>query len=139
MRENTYKRLPAKLDYLPDFIGFVSRFFRENGFAQKQVSEIELATEEALVNIFSYAYPDRDGDIELECVPETDDLFRIEIRDFGMPFDVLSISDPDIDSDIDDRPIGGLGIFFIKKLVDHVDYRRENEQNILTLKILRNA
>jgi anti-sigma regulatory factor (Ser/Thr protein kinase) len=57
----------------------------------------------------------------------------IEIIDSGMPFDMTSLPNPDITSDISERKIGGVGVFLIKKMVDEVQYRRENDQNILSL------
>ena len=62
-----------------------------------------------------------------------DNHFIIEIIDSGIPFDMSSLSDPDVTADVDHRKIGGLGVFLIKKLKDEVRYRRENNQNILNL------
>jgi anti-sigma regulatory factor (Ser/Thr protein kinase) len=57
----------------------------------------------------------------------------IEIIDSGIPFDITSLPDPNITADADQRKIGGLGAFLIKKMVDEVRYRRENNRNILSL------
>jgi anti-sigma regulatory factor (Ser/Thr protein kinase) len=129
--------LPAKLDSLYDFMDFVSSCAREQGFSNKRVSEIELALEEILVNIFKYAYKDcsLDGEIEITCKLACANSFVIEIVDSGMPFDILSVREPDITADIDERQIGGLGIFFVKQLMDDVQYRREEDRNKLTLVI----
>jgi serine/threonine-protein kinase RsbW len=59
----------------------------------------------------------------------------IEIIDSGVPFDVTSLTDPDLTADVGERKIGGLGIFLVKKMVDEVKYRREIDRNILTLTI----
>lgn len=125
-------KLPAKLEYLQDFMDFVSNCARDQGFNQKRINEIELATEEALVNIFNYAYPNNDGDVEIICM-SNDERFIIEIRDSGVPFDVLSVKEPDFTSNLSERDIGGFGIFLIRKLIDDVQYRREGDGNILTL------
>ena len=53
--------------------------------------------------------------------------------DNGVPFDFGSLSDPDLDSDIVERPIGGLGVFLIRKMMDEVKHRRDGKRNILTL------
>jgi len=126
--------LPAKIENLESLIQSVSNCARAMGFDQKRVSEIELATEEALVNITSYSYPEGSGKVEINC-KQGERSFIIEIIDTGIPFDVTSLPDPDIAADIDDRKIGGLGVFLLKKVMDRVDYRRENNRNILTLTV----
>jgi anti-sigma regulatory factor (Ser/Thr protein kinase) len=98
---------------------------------------IELASEEALVNIFHYAYPSKKGDVEIVCYPVTDDRFTIEIIDSGIPFNLLSAGEPVITSDLHKRKVGGLGIFLIRKVVDNIEYRREKDKNILTLTVLK--
>jgi serine/threonine-protein kinase RsbW len=130
-------KLPAKLDNLYKFLDVVSRCAKEQGFAQKRINDIELAIEEALVNIFNYAYQDNIGDIEVICSLDND-LFIVDIIDSGIPFDLLLHKDPDLISDISKREIGGLGVFFIKTLMDDVKYRRENDKNILSFFINKN-
>ena len=121
------------MESLERLMQFVSTFAEENGFSQKRMQELELATEEALVNIFHYAYPDGKGDVEVSCVMEDDTLLVIEILDRGVPFDVGSFSEPDLSPNIAERKIGGLGIFLIRKMADQIKYRRDGEKNILTL------
>lgn len=113
-------------------------FARDAGFPAKRVQEVELAVEEALVNIINYAYPEREnGDVEVKCGLENQDRFLIEIRDKGIPFDVESHSDPDLNANISERKVGGLGIYLIRKMADEVRYRREGEENVLSLVILK--
>jgi serine/threonine-protein kinase RsbW len=130
---------PAQLENLEDLVAFVSKCAREGGLDQKRISEIEIATEEAFVNVISYAYKEagRAGEIAVSCGFENGDNFLIEVTDSGMPFNVLSAADPDTSSDISDRKIGGLGIFLMKKLMDEVRYRYEGGKNVLTLVIHR--
>jgi len=129
--------LPAKLESLHEFIGFVSSCTREQGFGNERIGEIELALEEILVNIFKYAYKDcgLDGDVEITCKLADAQSFAIEIVDSGIPFDIFSVREPDLTADIDERQIGGLGIFFVKRLMDDIRYRREKGRNKLTLVI----
>ena len=113
---------------------FVSDFAENHGFSQKRIQEIELATEEALVNIINYAYPGKlTGEVEVRCKMDNNTTIIIEILDAGIPFDFNSLSEPDLDATIAGRPIGGLGVFLIKKMADDVRYSREGEKNILTL------
>lgn len=94
---------------------------------------LNLVLEEALTNIIFYAYePGTVNEIRLDVVTYADRL-EITLTDSGKPFDPTVSPDPDISLSAEDRPIGGLGIFLIRKLMDTVDYQRKDEQNILTL------
>jgi anti-sigma regulatory factor (Ser/Thr protein kinase) len=129
-------RLPAKIENLKQLMRFVSDYASTEGFAQKRVREIELATEEALINIFHYAYPDDEtGEVEVRCRMEDQSSLVIDILDTGQPFDIQSVPEPDLTLDVSERKIGGLGIYLIKKMVSEVRYRREGGSNILTLVI----
>ena len=129
-------KLPAALENLGRWRGAVSECAREQGFDQRKTGKIELALEEALVNICNYAYPDGPGDVEVSC-KEDDRRFIIEIVDSGDPFDMTSLPAPDLPPSIEERKIGGLGIFLIRKMVDDVRYRRGGNFNILNLTIQR--
>ena len=125
-------RMPAKLESLGRLIGSLSNCAKAQGFEQGKISSMELAAEEALVNIFRYAYPEAPGDVEMICKLEGD-RFTIEIIDSGIPFDVTAMPDPKVAGGVYDREPGGLGIFLMQKVMNEVRYRRENDRNILTL------
>ncbi|MEN6347991.1 MAG: ATP-binding protein [Syntrophomonas sp.] len=127
--------LPGEMDSLYTLISFVTSYAGEHGFVGEKISAIELALEEVLVNIIKHAYKESgiEGTIEISCSKDDADSLIIEIMDSGMPFDIFSVREPDISADIDERQVGGLGIFFVKKLMDYVRYRREDDRNILTL------
>jgi len=129
-------KLAAIIENLDQFISFVHTCSEECGFEGKGAMEIELAVEEALVNIFNYAYPDGEGKVEMQYALKEGKKFVIEIRDKGIPFDGLSRPDPDTTADIENRKIGGMGIFFIKKLADEVRYIRNGDMNVLTIVFL---
>lgn len=130
-------KLPARLEYLQKSMDLISSCARDQGFNQKKILEIELAAEEALVNIFKYAYKDREGDVEIICGLDNNENFILEISDTGEPFNVLSVADPDITADISERQIGGLGVFLMKKLTESVQYRYEGNKNILSLIVFK--
>ncbi|MFO7985648.1 MAG: ATP-binding protein [Desulfatiglandaceae bacterium] len=130
--------MTAELDHLEGLIAFVRDSARAAGFAPNRIREIELATEEALVNIFRYAYPEATGMVRVNCPMEGGRLFAVEITDNGIPFNSLDFPDPDMSADLDDRHIGGLGVFLMKKLTNDHTYRRKGNQNILTL-VFENA
>lgn len=125
--------MPAELENLEAFIDFVKGCAAKAGFDHKKLMEIELAAEEALVNICNYAYPGKNGLVRIQCFDSGEKTLTIEISDQGVPFDILSRPDPDVTLDIDHRKIGGLGIFLIKKMVQEVKYRRDGDTNILTM------
>ena len=128
-------QLPARIENMELLVRSFQTMPENVGFSGKRVKEIELATEEALVNIIDYAYPDDQGDIKVTCGRHPCGSFTIEIEDTGIAFDMLSLKDPDISAGISDREIGGLGVFLIRKLMDEVHYHRENGKNILHLRV----
>jgi len=127
--------LSAAIDNLPEAIAFVSSCAGECGLSERRMQDVHLAVEEAVVNIIHHAYAGGRGDFEIACFSRRDGSLIIEISDKGPPFNVLSAPEPDMDADIAERKIGGLGIHLIKKLMDEVDYRYEDYRNILTLTV----
>lgn len=124
----------AKLENLNELVDFAANHAEEFGLGMKRIVEVNLAVEEAVVNVFNYAYPYEVGNVEISCEGE-DDSFFIEIVDSGTPFNVLTLPDPDITASIEERNMGGLGVFFIRKLMDAVSYRWEEGKNILRLTV----
>ena len=96
--------------------------------------QLMISCDEIFTNIASYAYPDGNGNIAVtvEFISETLCL-RIIFSDSGTAFDPLEISEPDTGSALSERKIGGLGIFMVKKMMDSVEYCRQDGKNILTL------
>ena len=125
--------VPAKLENLEAMIDFILDGAKECGFDNKKIYLIRLCSEEALMNVISYAYPDEDGKIEITYNIKEGKQFVIKIIDWGVPFDPLALPEPDIDAPMEDRDIGGLGIYLIRENMDEVDYRRDKDRNILTL------
>jgi len=124
--------IPAKLENLEKMFVFLREAAKAKGFDDKEVNRLQLACEEALVNVISYAYPEGNGDIEIRCESQSNGL-EVKIIDSGIAFDPLSLADPDINAPLEQRKIGGLGVFLIKKIMDKVYYERAGNQNILTL------
>ncbi|MCX5827081.1 MAG: ATP-binding protein [Deltaproteobacteria bacterium] len=126
------------MDNLENFIQSLSMWLQQHGMATEKIHRVELAVEEALVNIIRYAYEGQTGDVELRGGITDDQRFVIEILDSGAPFDVCTLPKPDIHCSIRDRKIGGLGVFLIQRMVDELLYRREGDKNVLTMFINRN-
>jgi serine/threonine-protein kinase RsbW len=124
----------AKFEYLDEIREFVGAIARKSGFSDKDVYNIQLATDEAASNIIEHAYENiSDGLLELSCGVR-DDLMTIILIDHGESFDPSEIPLPDLKADLSDRKIGGLGIFLMRKLMDDVHYEvKPNKGNILTM------
>lgn len=130
------RTFPARMESLYPSLGFVLSCAERAGIDDSRRGRIEIALEEILVNIFSYAYPNEPGELTIhcDCGPlETGNVFAVEISDQGIPFDILSVPQPDLSAKVEDRPIGRLGIYFVKQLMDSVHYRYEEGRNILTI------
>lgn len=126
-------RMPARMDSLYAFTKQAIACAEKQGFSADRIRDIELALEELLVNIIRYAYPGGEGPIEMVCRCVDRGRLVIEITDSGIPFNMLDCGNPDTTSGIEERRIGGLGIFFVKKLMNGVQYRRRHDRNILTV------
>lgn len=127
-------KAPATLDSLERLMHFVSGFAGDHGFSDEKIHDIQLATEEALLNIFQYAYPgEHKGQVEVTCRMMNDSELNIRILDNGIPFDILSLSEPDLACSLPDRKVGGLGCYLIRKMADGVQYHRQGDTNILNL------
>lgn len=133
MRHLSKLKLPATLSNLRKFVELVSKCAEDQGLNSEKVTDIGVATEEALVNICNYAYQGEIGEVKVTCMLDDENRFIVEIEDKGVPFDVKALENPNLTLDIHEREVGGLGVFIIKKLMDEVKYRREGDKNILIL------
>lgn len=107
--------------------------FRAAGLSDDAVGELELILEELLVNIISYAYDEGSaGKIRIAASVDGSTV-TMEYRDRGRAFDPLEREAPDLDAEIEDRPIGGLGIFLVQELASSVTYERIDDENVLTV------
>ncbi len=111
-------------------------FLSDHGASLKTVFNVNLALDELLTNVINYGYEGSDlssARIMVRIAIEGDDL-ELEIQDNGRAFNPLEAEEPDLDLEIDDRPIGGLGIHFVRSMMENVDYRREGDCNILSMR-----
>jgi serine/threonine-protein kinase RsbW len=127
-------RFAAKFEFLDEIREFVGEIARKGGFGEKDVYNIQLATDEAASNIIEHAYEGiADGVLDISCDMEADAI-KIVLIDYGLPFDPSQIPMPDLKADLSDRKIGGLGIFLMRKLMDDVHYDpRPDKSNVLTM------
>lgn len=127
----------AKFEFLDEIRDFVGEIAREGGFNDKEVYNIQLATDEAASNIIEHAYEGiSDGLLELSCGMKNNSI-RIVLTDHGLPFDPSEIPMPDLKADLSERKIGGLGIFLMRKLMDEVHYESHPGTNSNTLTMIK--
>jgi len=131
--------VPAITDRLDEVFNFIESAMRNAGMDDRQQNNIKIAVEEIFVNIVSYAFPTGEGEVSVSVTAVSDKL-SIEFCDSGTPYDPLAKADPDISLSADEREIGGLGIYMVKKMMDDVCYRYEDGKNILIIeKYIRNG
>jgi serine/threonine-protein kinase RsbW len=92
-----------------------------------------LAIEELVMNCINYGYDDAGEHIIVIAISITDQVLTMTVIDDGHPFDPLAAPSPDLSLDLQDRPIGGLGIFLLRELCDQINYERRDDTNRLTL------
>ena len=131
----TEKTFPAKDTALKDVLSFAEEELRKAGCHGKAVMPITVALEEIFINVACYAYPHSSGEVSLGIDYDSESrTMTFQMTDSGIPFDPLSKPDPDITLPAEERNIGGLGIYMMKRTMDEVRYRYENGQNRLTMK-----
>jgi sigma-B regulation protein RsbU (phosphoserine phosphatase) len=119
---------------VPQLADFVDMVCEEVGMDMAVAIQMNLAMEEAVVNVMSYAYPaDTVGDVTIEAVTIADQL-QFTITDSGIPFDPTAKAEVDTTLSAEERPIGGLGIHLVRQLMDSINYERIDGKNVLTLR-----
>lgn len=126
--------LPNDVHTTPQLAAFVDDICNTLGFSNSQKLQMNLAVEEAVVNVMNYAYPKgASGDVQIDALAN-DERLKFTITDAGMPFDPTACPEADISLSADERPIGGLGIHLVRHYMDSVNYERMNDRNIFTLR-----
>ncbi|MBQ6746195.1 MAG: ATP-binding protein [Bacteroidaceae bacterium] len=124
---------------IPQLSAFIDSFSEEAGLDFSLTMSLNLAMEEAVVNVMEYAYPEgTQGKVDISASVEGDDVIFV-ISDSGTAFDPTAKADVDVNQEVEDRPIGGLGIHLVRKIMDSVKYERIDGKNILTLQKNKNS
>ncbi len=132
MREKTVQ---ATLENLDEVMAFVEEQMEVYHCSMKMQMQIAVAVEEIYVNIASYAYREQKGNARIRVQSGGDPLqISITFEDDGIPYNPLLKEDPDITLSAEERKIGGLGIYIVKKSMDQVEYHYQNGKNILTIR-----
>ncbi len=123
----------SDLERVPQVNDWVKEIASRLDFDRSLTSQLVLAVEETVVNIINYAYPDdQKGEVKLDA-RASDRNLRFVISDSGMPFDPTHAAEADTTLSVEERPIGGLGIFLVRQLMDTINYERIDGHNVLTL------
>jgi phosphoserine phosphatase RsbU/P len=134
MAEELEIKLNNKVSELERFNQTLTEFGQHHGLDPKIVHDLNLALEEILTNIISYGYTDnREHEIKVRLSVQPGEV-KAEVEDDGQPFDPLAAPEPDTAKSLEERPIGGLGIHLVRKLMDNLEYKRQGERNLLTMK-----
>jgi len=126
--------LPNDIETIPQLNEFIDLLAEDAGLDMSLTMSLNLAIEEAVVNVMNYAYPlGTAGDVHIEATADQDWLTFV-ISDKGAPFDPTAKEAADTTLSVEERPIGGLGIFLVRELMDTIHYERTQGTNILTVR-----
>jgi len=128
--EITLANRPAELQRLASE---VERFAQNHRIPERDVQALSLALDEVVTNTISHGYDDQEAHEIRVGVTLANGRLSAEVEDDGRPFNPLTAPPPDLTSDVDERPVGGLGIHLVRSLMEQVDYRRESGKNHLIM------
>lgn len=125
----------ASLDELTDLQQRVTAFGESENWPPDMAFQVELTLEEICVNIVNYGFEDDGDQHAIEVIVDSEpEALTMEIIDNGRAFDPLTEApDPDLDSAVTNRPIGGLGVYLVKQYMDELQYRRQGGRNHLKM------
>ena len=119
------------METVPQVAAFVEENLETFEVSMKLTMKLMVAVDEIYSNIVLYS-----GASEAQVQIEKEaNVLSIVFRDNGKPYNPLEAKEPDITASVEERPIGGLGIFMVRKLMDSVEYKHKDGQNVLTLKM----
>jgi len=131
---STVLRVENRLDELTRIASFLNDLGAEWTLNERLVNSLNLVLEEAISNIILYGYKDGERHTIEIYFRKSENEILISIKDDGMAYDPTLRTDPDVSLSVEDRPVGGLGVFLMKKLMDGVEYQWEGGRNILNLR-----
>lgn len=129
MREE--KIFKAEISEFESANDYLNEFLEKNACPMKVAINVSVAFEELFVNVASYAYPEGNGDVKVTLAIEDNKVY-VTLTDRGIEYNPLLKEDPDVSLDADERPIGGLGIFMVKKMMDDIFYEYADGENRIT-------
>lgn len=134
MQYQSHITLPNDVQATTELGMFVDEVCENVGFDMSTTFKLNLAIEEAVVNVMSYAYPaGTKGDVDIYAEAD-DEQLKFVISDSGTPFDPTQKGEVDTTLSAEERGIGGLGIHLIRQIMDTINYERVDGKNVLTLR-----
>ncbi|MDD2811286.1 ATP-binding protein [Rhodoferax sp.] len=134
MSEQLTLQCKATATELAQLLNQVTGLGLRQGWSAQAVAQVQLVVEELVVNIMNYgSQSGAETLIELTLVQEGQHL-HLTLSDNGMAFDPLQVKAPDLSTDLDQRPVGGLGIYLVTQLVDELSYQRVGSWNRLQIR-----
>lgn len=134
MEETKELALEATIENLDVVNAFIDELLAPLECSPKKRFQLDLVVEEIFVNIANYAYGDRTGQVVLRVsLQQAPPKMKLVFMDEGMAYDPLAKDEPDVTLPMEERDIGGLGIFLVKKNVEDIHYERKDGKNILTI------
>ncbi|HDS46219.1 MAG TPA: ATP-binding protein [Methanomicrobia archaeon] len=135
MRDHVEQEFEADLAQLEPIGKFIVTVLREFGLEEQRIFHLQLAVDEACSNIIKYGYATATAEENkiMICCSRRDGTIAVEIKDNGKPFDPMTVASPHLEASLEERQIGGLGIYFMKKVTDAISYAYTDGQNVLTL------
>lgn len=131
--KKTIKFEEASIENIPAVTEFVEDELNKLECPMKAIIQINVAIDEIYSNIVKFAYGKGKGPATVTVDEVSSDSVSIIFTDNGQPYNPLTREDPDITLSAEERSVGGLGIYMVKKTMDNLEYRYENDQNILTI------
>ena len=128
-------QVEADTSNLDEVTRFIEKHLENADCPMKTIIQINIAIDEIFSNIANYAYHPGRGDAKIKIhISEDPAVAEITFKDSGVPFNPLEVEEPDTTASADERKIGGLGIFMVKKSMDDLTYEYKDGENILTIK-----
>ena len=126
--------LPNNIEAIPQLNEFIDIICEEQGIDFDAAMSLNLALEEAVVNVMDYAYPEgTEGYVDIDADAD-DEFLTFVISDSGIPFDPTKKEEVDTTLPAEERKVGGLGIHLVRRIMDSIKYEYTNNKNILTLR-----
>jgi serine/threonine-protein kinase RsbW len=127
--------VPGRYESLAQIAEFVSAATRDAGWDEDEIFRVQVAVDEACSNVIEHAYgSEGTGEVRLTCCIQNEGDLVITIHDNGKPFDPSTVPEPPIGADLENMPEGGLGLYFMRKLMDQVTFHFDSTNgNVLTM------
>ena len=135
--QQSHLTISSELSNLGVVADFIAESARADGLEEHDAYHVQMAVDEAITNVIQHAYHGtRAGRIDISCERRGDE-FIVEIQDFGKPFDPSRVRTPRVKGSLSRRTIGGLGVFFMKQLMDSVEFSRDAKRGNLVRMVKR--